>query len=287
MIPNLILPPSDRPRRSPPGRDPRPARHAQVATLGIATTSTGGSTASFVEKASPGTGCINRIFLQRSPSSLNQPVALIAFTVDGPDRLRNYGVPAYLADGSAAIRSRSQFSQTIGTGRTAVATEHQICVGNDQPVSPIRTLLLPAPGCRVDPDHRSIDILVADLDACDAPDDQTANGRVVDQFNGSGSTCICAAARRNANVRRLVGPDPVVIAEPSTTPSNPMGNDEERQRAIKDDAVNCRNANCNRTFCTEQRQSEMTHQTSLRRLGEDFHDPGHLYCPKSPWKGLP
>ncbi len=35
------------------------------------------------------------------------------------------------------------------------------------------------------------------------------------------------------------------------------------------------------------RQSAATHQAKLRQLGTMFHDPSHLYCPESPWKGLP
>ncbi len=35
------------------------------------------------------------------------------------------------------------------------------------------------------------------------------------------------------------------------------------------------------------RQSAATHQAKLRQLGTMFHDPSHLYCAESPWKGLP
>ncbi len=37
----------------------------------------------------------------------------------------------------------------------------------------------------------------------------------------------------------------------------------------------------------DARQSEETWMDSLRRLGQQFHDPEYLYCDESPWQGLP
>jgi len=34
-------------------------------------------------------------------------------------------------------------------------------------------------------------------------------------------------------------------------------------------------------------QPEEVYQQTLRNLARHFSDPSHLYCPESPWKGLP
>ncbi len=192
-------------------------------------------------------------------------VNLIAFTVDGPDRLRNYGVPAYLAVDSAAIRSRSQFSQTISTSWTPVTGGNRICIGNDkiqQIPSTIRVLLLPGAGYRVDPQRRSIDVNVVDLDSCATPDDWPKNEGVVYQFNGSNGawgTCTCAAQSQHPSVRRAL--DRTI---PTPGPDGRYGTDDDGTTDAPEPSAGF-----------------------LGLLAAGFHDPSYLYCPESPWKGLP
>ncbi len=237
---------------------------AQMPTLGIGWTTSGDRTGQSVEDQDG--GCLVNISLRRSIGAGNLTVNLMAHTVSGPDRLRDHGVPTYMADGSAEIKTRSEFRQTVSAGTwTTVAAGGRICHGNDrveQIPSVIRVLLMPGAGYRVDPNRRWIDITVIDMDNCAMPDDRTENGGVVYQFNESGGawgTCTCATESQHPSVRRAL--DRTI----------PTPGDDGRYGTDDDGTTDAPPAST----------------ALLRSLAGNFHDPSYLYCEESPYKGLP
>ncbi len=144
---------------------------------------------------------------------------LMAVTVSGPDRLRDYGVPAYQASGSAEINTRTTFQASLRTSyRIRLAPSGQlICWGDDKiqsDASVIRVMLMPGSGYMIDPNKRWVDYTIFDMDNCSDPAGRTQNGGIVYQFNSSGGawgTCTCAEesyAVRSLRARRGVGEDP-------------------------------------------------------------------------------
>ncbi len=122
----------------------------------------------------------------------NVTVELMAIPLSGPNRLRDHGMPAYVAIDSAAIQTRGQSTGTLTTTWCQVPPASWFCFGNDrieQPGRVIRILLMPGPGDRVDPNRRWIDISVFDMDNCTDLDGQLSNGGVVYQFTPDGGTC--------------------------------------------------------------------------------------------------
>ncbi len=220
---------------------------AQVPTLGIGWGSALRDAGTHGENLNA--GCFSNLFLRASSGGGNVTVHLMAIPVSGPNRLHDLGVPAYVATGSAEIRTQSRFTHSLSTTATRVPSGNTICIGNNkiqQDVSVIRVLLMRGSGYTVDPENRSIDVRVYDLDTCASPDDLPENGGVVYKFNGSGGawgTCRCREESAHPEVRRLATYD--------------------------------------------SRQSRAAWQAGLKLLGQKFHDPEYLYCDESPWKGLP
>ncbi len=200
-------------------------------------------------------------------------VNLMAHHLSGPTRLRSLNVPAYRVDGPNAIgtnddgiRTTSQFTHRLSTRWTQVEWNQTICWGNDrisQEPGVIRVLLMPGVGYRVDPGRRWIDITIADMDNCAAPGDRTENGGVVYQFNGSGGAwgvCTCAAESRHPSVRQALN-RPATVTTPG--PDRRLGTDDDGTASVPPPSTGF-----------------------LSNLAKQFHDPSHLYCDESPYRGL-
>jgi len=115
--------------------------------------------------------------------------------------------------------------------------------------SVVEVVIANGPGYTVHPERGRIEFTITDNDDCARPDDTP--GGVVYKESG----CRCATESLHPSVRRH-GSQTTILNE---------------------------NQNNERTYT----QPEEAYQQTLSNLANHFSDPSYLYCPESPWKGLP
>ncbi len=242
---------------------------AQLPQVSIATGTGGQSTGQTLEWLN--NGCLDSAFLwfKADRSANNVMLNLRAVTVSGPERLRDYGVPAYKAAGSAEISTGGTFRANLTTsyrnGRALGMPDGMICWGDDKIESDgsvVRIMLMRGAGYTIDPNKPWVEYSVFDQDTCSEPGGRTENEGVVYRFNSSGGawgTCTCTAESRSPEVRRAL--DRTI---PTPGPDGRFGTDDDGTTDAPAPSAGF-----------------------LSRLAAQFHDPSYLYCDESPYKGLP
>ncbi len=242
---------------------------AQLPEVSIATGTNGMSQGQTLEGLERGCLGSARLAFKADRSANNVRLNLRAITVSGPDRLRDYGVPAYKADGSADISTGGTFRASLTTsyrdGGVVGMPDGMICWGDDKiesDASTVRIMLMPGAGYTIDPAKRWVEYQVIDLDNCSDPGGRTNNEGIVYKFNSSGGawgTCTCATESRHPSVRRAL--DRTI---PTPGPDGQYGTDDDGTTDAPEPSAGF-----------------------LNRLAAQFHDPSHIYCDESPYKGLP
>ncbi len=145
----------------------------------------------------------------------------------------------------------------IPEGRAICWADDNLDTGDTE----VMLVIANGPGYTVDPANSRHTFTIRDNDDCRDP--AATPGGVVYRMNGS-STCICATESRVSDVRRALTP----ITRPFRTagPDGIFGNDDD---------------------VTETRELTPSSPGFLKQLAAQFHDPPHLYCPDSPYRGLP
>ena len=242
---------------------------AQLPVVSIAVDTRGASEGQTLEE--PNGGCLDptSFAFKADRSANNVTLNLRAITVSGPDRLRDYGVPAYKARDSAEISTGGTFGASLTTsyrdGRAVGMPDEMICWGDDKIESTrsvVRIMLMRGPGYTIDPDKRWVEYSVFDIDNCSDPGREPNNEGIVYRFNASGGawgTCTCATESRHSSVRRAL--DRTI---PTPGPDGRYGTDDDGTTEAPEPSTGF-----------------------LSRLAAQFHDPSYLYCDESPYKGLP
>jgi len=137
--------------------------------------------------------------------------------------------------------------------------------------SEVTVLIANGPGYTVHPTLGKTNFTITEDDNCAAPAGTT--GDVVYKESG----CRCATESTHAEVRRLTSPEPRV---------------HTRLRACADgetpgDPPVCSTDIGAPATTRTSTQSEAAWQQTLGNVAGQFSDPSYLYCPESPWKGLP
>ncbi len=170
------------------------------------------------------------------------------------------------ADGTGLIAAKNAhikgFAEMTLTSKGLSPTG--LCWGDDNldtGDTEVMVVIANGPGYTVHPTKGRADFTIRENDSCANP--AAATGGVVHRMNGS-STCICATASRVSDVRRALTP---ISREFRTAgPDGIFGNADD---------------------VTETRELTPSSPGFLQQLAAQFHDPSHLHCPDSPWKGLP
>ncbi len=214
-----------------------------------------------------------QVQIRASRGAQGVSVNVFAHTVSGHDRFRNYGVPAYIEQGSRTVyrqRSRATYTSNStdwmslgdfngGRGAGSPLFPNDLLVTGD---SVVRVILMPGTGYTINPNMRSVDVTVRDTpgESCDAASSAPGGKYYMPHPQGglAWGVCTCAAASLHPEVRRAL--DRTV---PTPGPDGRYGTDDDG------------------TMPAPPPSTEF-----LSNLGRQFHDPSHLYCEESPYKGL-
>ncbi len=165
------------------------------------------------------------------------------------------------ADGTGLIADKNDrikgFAEMTLTSKGLSATG--LCWGDDNldtGDSTVMVVIANGPGYTVHPTKGRAVFTIRENDSCRNP--TAATGGVVHRMNGS-STCICATESRHSSVRRALNR------------TMPTPGDDGRY-GTEDDGT------------TDAPPPSAGFLSSLAGM---FHDPSHLYCADSPYKGLP
>ncbi len=165
------------------------------------------------------------------------------------------------ADGTGLIAAKNAhikgFAEMTLTSKGLVSTG--LCWGDDNldtGDTEVMVVIANGPGYTVHPTKGRAVFTIRENDSCRNP--TSTPGGVVHRMNGS-STCICATASRVSDVRRAL--DRTI---PTPGDDGRYGTDDDGTTAAPPPGAGF-----------------------LSRLAAQFHDPSYLYCPDSPWKGLP
>jgi len=164
-------------------------------------------------------------------------------------RFGNRGSPIELTP--AAKNSQIRASNTVNVGRNGGWFGTDICFKDDTldtGPSVVEVVIANGPGYTVHPEWGRIEFTITDNDNCAAP--VGTPGGVVYKESG----CRCATESLHPSVRRH-GSQTTTITRRDTT--------------------------------VTYTQPEEAYQQTLSNLASHFSDPSYLYCPESPWKGLP
>ncbi len=197
-------------------------------------------------------------------------VNIFAYTVSGHDRFKNYGVPAYIERTPAVYRQRSQVSYTSNMTGWAELNSFggtgSPCFPDDLLItgsSVVRVVLMRGAGYTINPNMQSVDITVRDTpgESCASPNNATGGKYYMPHPQGglAWGVCTCAAASLHPDVRGALDDRTV----PTPGPDGQWGTDDDG------------------TTTAPPPSTEF-----LSNLGRQFHDPSHLYCEESPYKGL-
>ena len=187
-----------------------------------------------------------------------------AITTSGHNRFEDRHGGKFLekADGSGLIAAKNGritgFAEMTLTRKTLTSTG--LCWGDDNldtGDSTVMVVIANGPGYTVHPTKGRATFTIRDNDSCRNP--TAATGGVVHRMNGS-STCICATESRVSDVRRAL--------EDRTIPTP----GDDGRYGTDDDGTT---------------DAPLPGAGFLSRLAAQFHDPSHLYCADSPYKGLP
>ncbi len=210
--------------------------------------------------------------IRASSNAQGVSVNIFAHTVSGHDRFRDYGVPAYIEQGSNTVyRQRSQARYTNNNTNWAELNSSLFsgagspCFADDLLItgnSVVRVFLMPGTGYTINPNMRSVDITVRDTpnEKCASPNNAPGGKYYMPHPQGglAWGVCTCAAASLHPDVRRAL--DRTV---PTPGRDGRYGTDDDG------------------TMPAPPPSTEF-----LSNLGRQFHDPSHLYCEESPYKGL-
>ncbi len=193
-------------------------------------------------------------------------VNVIAHTVSGHDRFRNFGVPAYVDRG--VYRSRT--TATFASNTTAWVHLNSLsgntgspCFPNDHLItgdSVIRVVLLPGTGYTINLDMRMVEVVIQDEpgEACASVRGTQKLYMPHPQGGVAWGTCTCAAQSQHPSVRRAR--DRTI---PTPGPDGRYGTDDDGTTSAPAPSAGF-----------------------LSNLAKQFHDPSHLYCEASPYRGL-
>ncbi len=210
--------------------------------------------------------------IKASSNAQGVSVNIFAYTVSGYDRFRDHGIPAYIEPRSKVVyRQRSQATYTnnmttwqdlsaFGDGTGSPCFPNDLLVTGD---SVVRVVLMGGMGYTINPNMRSVDITVRDTpgESCATPSSAPGGKYYMPHPQGglAWGVCTCAAKSRHPSVQRAL--DRTI---PTPGPDGRYGTDDDGTTAAPAPSAGF-----------------------LSNLGRQFHDPSHLYCKDSPYKGLP
>jgi len=204
-------------------------------------------------------------------------VNVVAITTAGPDRFADRHGGRFLrrADGSLIAPKNSQIKgrATLQISRNQ-KDPTRLCWADDSldtGDSQVMVVIANGPGYTVHPERGRLEFTITDNDDCASP--AGTPGGVVWKESG----CRCATQSTHDSVRQLASPMPRVhvslrACADGETPGDPP--------------VCSTNPQAPATTRTSTQPESVWRQT-LRNLAAHFSDPSYLYCPESPWKGLP
>ncbi len=167
------------------------------------------------------------------------------------------------ADGTGLIAAKNDrikgFADMMLTSKGLSPTG--LCWGDDNldtGDTEVMVVIANGPGYTVHPTKGRAIFTIRENDSCANP--TAATGSVVHQMNSSGRTCICATESRVSDVRRALDRGTI----PTPGDDGRYGTDDDGTTTGPEKPANF-----------------------LSRLAAQFHDPSYLYCPESPYKGLP
>jgi len=219
----------------------------------------------------------NQIFVKLDPVPTRAPtVHVFAITRGGPDKFRR--VPDAQLDNAGDNRTsndniRSSTSVTIAANDADRHTAN-LCWRNniiDSGASEVDIMIANGAGYTVHPTKGKHRFTIPEEDVCDQP--AMTPGGVVWKESG----CRCAMHSTNAEVRRLTSPEPRVHTRLRACADG---------ETLGDPPVCSTDPGVPATTRTDT-QAEEGWRQNLRSVAAQFSDPFYLYCPSSPWKGLP
>ena len=154
---------------------------------------------------------------------------------------------------------------SLGNTQPGIPQGRAICWGDDNldtGDTEVMLVIANGPGYTVDPARSTHTFTIKDNDNCANP--AVTPGGVVYKFRSghSGSTCICATESRHSSVKRALDPEKRKIPTPGA--DGRFGTDDDGTTDGPPPSAGF-----------------------LSGLAQQFHDPSYLYCPESPYKGLP
>ncbi len=210
--------------------------------------------------------------IRASQGAQGVTVNVMAHTVSGYDRFRNLGVPAYLNESGnfqyGVYRQRTAATYTTNSTdwtdlNSFSNNTGSPCFKNDNLItgpSVVRVVLLPGTGYTINPQMRMVELSIRD-----EPGEQSCN-QVTDQDlymphpqgGMAWGVCTCAAQSQHPSVRRAL--DRTI----------PTPGDDGRYGTDDDGTT----------------PAPAPSEGFLSNLAKQFHDPSHLYCEGSPYRGL-
>ncbi len=221
--------------------------------------------------------------IRASSSAQGVSVNIFAHTVSGHDRFRNHGVPAYIDTSRRAVpvyRQRTQARYTdsstawaelssFGNGTGSPCFADDLLITGD---SVVRVILMPGAGYTINPNMRSVDITVRDTpgENCASAGDAPGGRYYMPHPQGglAWGVCTCSDESQHPGVRRALKRPTNIPGQtvPTPGPDGQIGTDDDGTAPVPFPPAST---------------------AFLGSLARNFHDPSHLYCPESPWKGLP
>ncbi len=213
--------------------------------------------------------------IKASQGAQGVTVNVMAHTVSGYDRFRNLGVPVYLNESGlyqyGVYRLRTAATYTTNSTdwmdlNSFSNNRGSPCFKNDNLItgpSVIRVVLLRGTGYTINPQMRMVEVNIRDEHGEQFCGQVTAGqDRYMPHPQGgmAWGVCTCAAKSRHPSVRQALN-RPATVTTPG--PDRRLGTDDGTASVPPPSTG------------------------FLSNLAKQFHDPSHLYCADSPYKGLP
>ena len=204
--------------------------------------------------------------IKASQDARNVTVNVIAHTVSGHDRFRNFGVPAYVNQDVYRPRTTATFANITTSWvhlNSSSSNTGSPCFPDDNLItgdSVIRVVLLPGSGYTINPNMRMAEVVIRDepLEECGMVRGSQKLYMPHPQGGMAWGVCTCAAQSQHPSVQRAL--DRTV----------PTPGDDGRYGTVDDGTT----------------PAPAPSTGFLSNLGRQFHDPSHLYCEGSPYRGL-